>query len=72
MPTIFADKESSPTWHAGLREGDQIDLSRLKCSLEDVAACSNALAALGGLQFVLPGHTLTIDITGANSRRPER
>ena len=64
----FADKESSPAWHAGLREGDQIDLSRLKCSLEDVAACSNALAALGGLQFVLPGHTLTIDITGANSR----
>jgi hypothetical protein len=64
----FADKESSPAWHAGLREGDQIDLSRLKCSLEDVAACSSALAALGGLQFVLPGHTLTIDITGANSR----
>jgi len=26
----FAGKESSPAWHAGLREGDQIDLSRLK------------------------------------------
>jgi hypothetical protein len=50
----FADQESSPAWQAGLREGDQIDLSRLKCSVKDTAACSNALAALGGLQSPCP------------------
>jgi hypothetical protein len=50
----FAAEASSPAWQAGLPEGDRIDLSRLKCSLKDIAACSNALAALGGLQFVLP------------------
>jgi len=28
----------------------------------------HALAALGGLQFVLPGHILTIDIAGVDNR----
>ena len=64
----FAAEASSPAWQAGLPEGDRIDLSRLKCSLKDIAACSNALAALGGLQFVLPGHSLTIDIAGTDDR----
>ena len=58
----FPDEGSSPAWKAGLRIGDQLDLSRLRCSLKDLAPCSNALAALGGLQFVLPGHTLTLDV----------
>lgn len=36
----FAAEASSPAWQAGLREGDRIDLSRLKCSLKDIVACS--------------------------------
>jgi hypothetical protein len=36
----FAAGASSPAWQAGLPEGDRIDLSRLKCSLKDVAACA--------------------------------
>jgi len=58
----FPDEASSPAWRAGLRVGDQLDLSRLRCSLKDLTPCGNALAALGGLQFVLPGRTLTLDI----------
>lgn len=67
----FADEHSSPAWQAGLRVGDHLDLSRLRCSREDVDACRNALAALGGLQFVLPGTTLEIDIL-AKDGRPDR
>jgi hypothetical protein len=54
----FPDEASSPAWEAGLRVGDQLDLSRLRCSLKHLASCGSALAAFGGLQFVLPGsHT---------------
>ncbi len=67
----FADKASSPAWKAGLREGDQVDLSRLRCTLTDLDACGNAVAALGGLQFVLPGRKVTID-TVATPGRPAR
>jgi hypothetical protein len=64
----FRNEASSPAWKAGLRDGDQVDLSRLRCTLK---ACGNAIAALGGLQFVLPGRKLTID-TIATSDRPAR
>ena len=63
----FPDEASSPAWRAGLRVGDQLDLSRLRCSLKDLAPCGNALAALGGLQFVLPGHTLTLDVVARDN-----
>ena len=50
----FDDKGESPAWRAGIRVGDRLDLSRLKCSC-DLVTCGYALAALGGVQFVLPG-----------------
>jgi hypothetical protein len=58
----FPDEASSPAWRAGLRVGDQLDLSRLRCSLKHLTSCGNALAALGGLEFVLPGRKLTLDV----------
>ena len=65
----FPDEASSPAWKVGIRVGDRLDLSRLRCSLEDLGSCSNALAALGGLQFVLPGHNVTLDLaSGADQR----
>ncbi len=67
----FADEATSPAWKAGLRDGDQLDLSRLRCSFKDLDSCENLLDALGGLQFVLPGRTLTID-TVATGDRPAR
>jgi hypothetical protein len=67
----FRNKASSPAWKAGLREGDQVDLSRLHCTLKDLDACGNAVDALGGLQFVLPGRNVTIH-TIATGGRPAR
>ncbi len=67
----FRDKASSPAWKAGLREGDQVDLSRLHCTLKDLGACGNAVDALGGLQFVLPGRKVTIN-TIATGGKPAR
>ncbi len=67
----FRDKASSPAWKAGLREGDQVDLSRLHCTLKALGACGNAVDALGGLQFVLPGRKVTIN-TIATGGKPAR
>ena len=64
----FADEASSPAWKAGLRDGDQLDLSRLRCSLKDLDSCGSLLEALGGLQFVLPGRSLTIDLAATDGR----
>jgi hypothetical protein len=64
----FRNEASSPAWKAGLREGDQVDLSRLRCTIEDLDACGNAVASLGGLQFVLPGRRVTINTIAAGGR----
>lgn len=64
----FRNEASSPAWKAGLREGDQVDLSRLRCTLKDLEACGNAVASLGGLQFVLPGREVTVDTVATASR----
>ncbi len=67
----FADKTASPAWKAGLREGDRLDLSRMRCLPYDAATCGTVLAALGGLQFVMPGRSATLDIA-ATAGRPAR
>ena len=64
----FPNEASSPAWKAGLRVGDRLDLSRLRCRLENLGSCRNALAALGGLQFVLPGQSITLDIAAGPDR----
>ncbi len=51
----FPDDAASPAWRAGVRAGDQLDLQRMRCSFNDLGTCSNTLAVLGGLQYVLPG-----------------
>jgi hypothetical protein len=63
----FPDEASSPAWQEGVRVGDRLDLARLKCSFADLATCGNALALLGGLQFVLPGHGATLDLAATEA-----
>jgi len=58
----FSDAKASPAWKAGLREADRIDLARMRCFPYDAATCGTALAVLGGVQYVLPGHSATISL----------
>jgi hypothetical protein len=67
----FDDETESPAWKAGMRPGDRLDLSRLRCSLKDLATCGYALAALGGVQYVLPGRVAVVDLV-ARHGQPER
>jgi hypothetical protein len=67
----FEDLHSSPAWKAGIRPGDRLDLERLKCRLSDIADCGPALTVLGGVEFVLPGRTVTFDLL-AHGDQPAR
>ena len=64
----FSDQTASPAWKAGIREGDRLDLSRMRCVPYDAVTCGSVLAALGGLQFVMPGRSATLDIAATPGR----
>jgi hypothetical protein len=67
----FPNEASSPAWRAGLRTGDRIDLARMHCLPGDDSRCRDALAVLGGVDYVLPKQTFTIDLA-PNGAQPAR
>jgi hypothetical protein len=64
----FNHKSESPAWKAGVRAGDLVDLERMRCRVRDMADCGDALAVLGGVEFVLPGRTATLFLEAANGK----
>jgi hypothetical protein len=64
----FDEESESPAWKAGIRPGDRLDLSRLRCGLEDLATCGYALAALGGVEYVLPGREAVIPLAAGHGQ----
>jgi hypothetical protein len=64
----FDDQTASPAWNAGIREGDRLDLSKMRCFPYDAATCGSVLAALGGIQFVVPGRSTTIALASTPDR----
>jgi hypothetical protein len=64
----FEQETASPAWQAGIRPGDRLDLSRLRCSFGDLATCGYALAALGGVEYVLPGRQAVIPLAARHGQ----
>jgi len=58
----FDDQTASPAWNAGIREGDRLDLSKMRCFPYDAATCGSVLAALEGIQLAAPGRSITIEL----------
>ena len=48
----FPDETASPAWQAGLRRGDRLDLTQMRCIPVNTRRCAAALATFGGLQLV--------------------
>ena len=48
----FAEEAESPAYAAGMRAGDRLDLSQMRCIPVSTLRCATALATLGGLQLV--------------------
>jgi hypothetical protein len=64
----FDDESQSPAWQAGIRPGDRLDLTRLRCGFADLATCGYALAALGGVEFVLPGREAVLPLAARHGQ----
>ncbi len=67
----FANNAQSPAARAGLRVGDQIDMRHMRCLDYDAERCAGILAALGGIQLVVPGRNLTLALE-PNGEQPAR
>jgi hypothetical protein len=68
----FEEEVQSPAWKAGLRVDARIDLSRLRCTFQDLVTCGYALAALGGVQYVLPGREAVIILAPGQGKPPKQ
>src|SRR5215813_2488078 len=68
----FDAERDSPAWKAGVRDGDELDLERLRCIPYDPVACADALMVLGGLQRVLKGRAATFDLKATAGHPPRR
>jgi hypothetical protein len=66
----FDKEHQSPAWIAGIREGDKLALSKLRCFPYDPTTCGNALMVLGGHQYVL--NRTAGDIRPEGGRRPPK
>jgi hypothetical protein len=68
----FDKEHQSPAWNAGMREGDKLALSKLRCFPYDPTTCGNALMVLGGHQYVLKGQQATFELKAAGDRPARR
>ncbi len=66
----FADRTASPAWKSGIREGDRVDLSRMRCIPYDAETCRSALSALI-LQYAMPGRSTRLDIISREGQSKE-
>ncbi len=64
----FAEEEESPAWKAGLRVGDRLDLSAMRCATIDSQVCASNLALWGGVNYVMPGREARLLVKAAENR----
>jgi hypothetical protein len=64
----FDEEQQSPAWNAGIRQGDKLALSKLRCFPYDPTTCGNALMVLGGHQYVLKGQQAAFNLKAAGDR----
>ncbi|MBV9976286.1 MAG: hypothetical protein JO105_12935 [Hyphomicrobiales bacterium] len=67
----FDDENASPAFVAGMRPGDRLDLTKMRCIPVQTNRCASALAALGGLRLVIPGRRGEFSLA-ATSEKPAR
>jgi hypothetical protein len=66
----FATDEESPAWEAGLRPGDRLDLSGMRCIPVQTELCASTLALWGGFTYVMPGRQGMLLLKGAPDSPP--
>lgn len=67
----FAEPQDSPAWIAGVREGDRLDFSKMRCIPYDRDVCAATISAVGGNEYVLPATQATFELL-PNGAEPAR
>jgi len=67
----FPDLGASPAFAAGLRPGDRLDLTQMRCVPLVTPRCASAMAALGGMRLVTNGQRAELALI-ATADRPAR
>jgi hypothetical protein len=67
----FQNEEASPAFQAGLRPGDRLDLTRMRCLPVSTHRCASTLAALGGMRLVSTDRRGEF-VLAASSEKPAR
>ena len=73
VTTPFESAANSPAAIAGIVPGDRLDLRTMRCIPLDSRQCRSLVAVLGGLggmQSVLPGRRISLDIIPASGGPP--
>ena len=68
----FREPEASPAYRAGVRPGDRLDLTRMRCIPWGTPSCATAQAILGGQRFVSVGRRAELDLAAAGEARARR
>jgi len=63
----FERNDQSPSWRAGIREGDRIDLKSMRCGGEGLPGCGYVLAVLGGFEYLLPSAEIVVKLAPGSS-----
>jgi hypothetical protein len=64
----FLEQTASPAFQAGLRVGDRLDLTQMRCIPIRTVRCASAMAALGGFRLVTNRQRADLVITAAPGR----
>lgn len=58
----FDSETESPAWKAGIRPGDRLDFTKMRCIPYDRDVCRSTITAVGGNEYVLPGRTTILEL----------
>jgi hypothetical protein len=56
----FENEQGSPAWHAGVRAGDRLDLTAMRCAPVGTIVCASLLSQWGGVTYVTAGREATL------------
>src|SRR5262245_2026636 len=68
----FENPSGSPAYRAGIRIGDQLDFSRMRCIPYDAKACGDLLAVVGACNSCSPAAASSLRLPQRRKHRPGR